>query len=89
MDLILLKLIVWRIPVRIASLGKCTIFHTIMRLSMRLRFWNIFILTSEVSHYFMLLMDEASSFQTVVFLTEKIAENTLEVLKAFITEGER
>jgi len=41
------------------------------------------------SHYFMLLMDETSSFQTVEFLTEKIVENILEVLKVFITEGER
>jgi len=34
-------------------------------------------------------MDETSSFQTVEFLTEKIVENILEVLKVFITEGER
>jgi len=34
-------------------------------------------------------MDEASFFQTVEFLREKSAENTLGVLKAYVAESEK
>jgi len=41
------------------------------------------------SHYFILLIDKTSLFQTVEFLAKKMVENMLEVLKVFITEGKR
>jgi len=52
--------------------------------------WNLLpvILASRL-HYFMLLIDETSLFQTVEFLAEKMVKNMLEILKAFITEDKR
>jgi len=52
--------------------------------------WGLSLITSASdSWYFILLIDEVLFFQTVKFLREKSAENTLGVLKVYIAESER
>ena len=52
--------------------------------------WNpLSVILIDRSHYFILLIDKTSLFQTVEFLVKKMVENMLEVLKTFITESKR
>ena len=52
--------------------------------------WNLLsVILMGRSHYFILLINKTSLFQTVEFLAKKIVENILEVLKTFITESKR